>query len=82
MSAIVSHITGVYTACFTVCAAADQRRYQSSVLLAFVRGIHRWIPLTKAGDTIFIEKIYIWKCRVQNGGHLVSASLCLLELGW
>ena len=26
----------------TVCSGADQRKFQNSVLLAFVRGIHRW----------------------------------------
>ena len=26
--------------------------------------------------TIFIEKKSIWKCRLENAGHLVSASMC------
>ena len=42
MNAMASQITGVSSACSVVCSDADQRKYQSSVLLAFVRGIHPW----------------------------------------
>ena len=42
MSAMASQITGFSIVCSTVCSCADQRKYQSSVSLAFVRGIHRW----------------------------------------
>ena len=42
MSAMVSQITGVSTVYSTVFSRADQRRHQSSVSLAFVKGIHRW----------------------------------------
>ena len=41
MSGIPSQITGFSIAFSTVCSGADQRKYQSSVPLAFVRGIHR-----------------------------------------
>ena len=41
MSLMVSQITGVPIVCSTVCSGANQRRHQSSVSLAFVRGIHR-----------------------------------------
>ena len=41
MSAMVSQITGVSIVCSTVCSGADQRKYQSSTSLVFVRGIHR-----------------------------------------
>ena len=40
MSAMASRITGVAMVCSTVCS--DQRNYQSSAFLAFVRRIHRW----------------------------------------
>ena len=36
-----SQITGVSNVYSTVCSGADQRKHQSSVSLAFVRGIHR-----------------------------------------
>ena len=47
MSAMTSQITGVSIVCSTVCADADQRKHQSSMSLAFERGIHRRIPLAK-----------------------------------
>ena len=42
MSAIASHNTDVSTVYLTGCSGADQRKHQSSVSLAFMRGIHRW----------------------------------------
>ena len=42
MGAMVSQITGVSIVDWNVCSGADQRYYQSSASLAFVRGIHRW----------------------------------------
>ena len=44
MGAMASQITRL--AYSTVCLGADQRKHQSSASLAFVRGIHRWIPRT------------------------------------
>ena len=42
MSMMASQITDVSIVYSTVCSGADQRKHQSSALLAFVRGIHRW----------------------------------------
>ena len=42
MSVMVSQITGLTIACATVYSGVDQRKHQSSALLAFVRGIDRW----------------------------------------
>ena len=42
ISAMASQITGVSIVYSTVCSGADHRKHQSSVSLAFVRGIHRW----------------------------------------
>ena len=42
MSAMASQITGVLIVCLNVCSVADRRKHQSSMSLAFVRGIHRW----------------------------------------
>ena len=42
MSTMASQITGVLIVCLNVCSVADQRKHQSSMSLAFVRGIHRW----------------------------------------
>ena len=42
MVAIASQITSLTNVYSTVYSDADQRKYQSSASLAFVRGIHRW----------------------------------------
>ena len=42
MSTMVSQITGVSIVYSTVRSGADQRKYQSSASLSFVRGIRRW----------------------------------------
>ena len=49
MSAIASQITSLTVVYSSVYWGADQRKHQSSALLAFVWGIHRdrWIPRTK-----------------------------------
>ena len=41
MSAMASHIAGVAIVYSNVCSDTDERKYQSSASLAFVRGIHR-----------------------------------------
>ena len=41
MSVVASQITGVSIVYSNVCSGADQRKYQGSVSLIFVRGIHR-----------------------------------------
>ena len=41
MSTIASQIIGFSNVCTTVCSCTDQRKHQSTVSLAFVRGIHR-----------------------------------------
>ena len=43
MNAMTPHVTGVSIVCSTVGIGADQRKHQSSVSLAFVRRIHRWL---------------------------------------
>ena len=42
MSVMAYHITSLTIVYSTVYSGADQRKHQSSVSLAFVRGIHRW----------------------------------------
>ena len=42
MCAMVSQITSLRIVYSIVYSGADQRKHQSSTLLAFVRGIHRW----------------------------------------
>ena len=47
ITAISSQITSLTIVYSIVYSDADQRKHQSSVSLAFVRGIDRWIPRTK-----------------------------------
>ena len=42
MSTMASQITSVTIIYSSVYSGADQRKYQGSASLAFVRGIHRW----------------------------------------
>ena len=42
MSAVVSQITNVSSVSSTVCPGADQRKHQSSALVARCEGNHRW----------------------------------------
>ena len=42
MSAMASQITSLTIVYLTVDSGTDQRKYQNSASLAFVRGIHRW----------------------------------------
>ena len=42
MTAMASQITSLTIVYLTVYSDADQRKHQSSVSLAFVRGIHMW----------------------------------------
>ena len=46
MGTIASQITSLTIVYSTVYSGADQRKHQSSASLAFVWGIHRWIPRT------------------------------------
>ena len=76
MSALASQITGVLIVCLNVCSVADQRKHQSSMWLAFVRGIHRWQvnsphkgPVTRKMFP-FDDVIMAWKSSDEMGpGH-------------
>ena len=61
MVSMASQITSLTTVYSTVYSGADQRKHQSSVSLAFVRIVHRWIPRTNGQ--------YRWKCF-----HLMTSS--------
>ena len=60
MNTMASPITGVSIVCSIVGSGADQRKHQSSVSLAFVRGIPQWpanSPQTKDNNA---ENVSIW----------------------
>ena len=93
MGMMASQITSFTIVYSTVFSGADQRKHQSSALLAFVRGIHRqpvnsphkW-PITQkllTFDDDFMQCILfhsgkcIWNCRLKNVGYFVLASKSL-----
>ena len=47
MGAVASQIAGVSIVYSAVCTETDQRKYQSSASLAFVKGIHRWLVIRR-----------------------------------
>ena len=57
MDMMVSQITSISIVCSTIGSGADQRKYQSSVSLAFMRGIHRW-PLNSAHKGLVMQKMF------------------------
>ena len=57
MSAMAYHITSLTIVYSTVYSGADQRKHQSSVSLAFVRGIHRW-PVNSRTDGQWRRKCF------------------------
>ena len=69
MNVMASHITSVSIVCSTVCSGADQRKHQSSVPLASVRGIHRW-PVNCPHKGPVTRKIFpfddVIMCKIQD----------------
>ena len=57
ISTVASLITGVSIVYSTICSRANQRKHQSSVLLAFVRIIHRWpVNSPHKGNAVSVSK--------------------------
>ena len=75
-SMMASQISGVFIVYSTVCSGADQRKQQSSVALAFVRGIHRW-PVDSPHKGPVIGKMFPYEDIIMVlcclGGWLPSA---------
>ena len=63
MNAMASQITGISIVCSTVCSGID---HQISESLAFLKGIHRWIPPQRASNAGNISLwrrhnvVYVW----------------------
>ena len=57
MSAMASQITSLTIVYSTVYSGTDQRKHQSSALLAFVRGIH-WGPVNSLHKGPLTRKIF------------------------
>ena len=80
MSAMASQITSLMTVYWTVYSGADWRKHQSSVLLAFVRWIHRW-PVNSPHKGPVTRKMFpfddvIMERRVRITYHLRSPDDC------
>ena len=60
MSIMASQVTGVSIGYSTVCSGSNQRQYQSSTSLAFVRGIHRWPVNSPHQGPITPKRFFIW----------------------
>ena len=56
-SPMTYQITGVSMVYSTVCSGEDQRKHQSSVSLAFVRGIH-WSPVNSPHKRTVTRKVF------------------------
>ena len=65
MSVMASQITSVSSVCLTVSSGANQRKYQSSASLAFVRGIHRW-PVDSPHKGSVTRKMFHVSCFVSE----------------
>ena len=59
MIAMASQITSLTIVYSTVYLSTDERKYQSSASLAFVRGVHRW-PVNSPQRTSNAENVSIW----------------------
>ena len=78
-----SQITSVSIACLIIYAGADLRKHQSSVPLAFVRGIHRWpvnSPQQKASNADFFPFDDIIRPLLLLSGSLPWPSVGTLKL--
>ena len=75
MGAKASQIAGVSVVCLTVCSGADQRKYQSSASLAFVKGIHR-APVNPPHKGPVARKMFSFDDDIMYMSHTASMSLC------
>ena len=74
MSAITSQITGISIVYSTVCSGAGQRKHQSSVSLAFMRGIHRW-PLNSLHKGPVTRKMFPFDDGIMNLNWVITAAV-------
>ena len=65
---MASQITSLPIVYSTLYSDADQRKHQSSVSLAFVRGIHLWpVNSPDNGPCSYAENVSIWWCLHEDG---------------
>ena len=73
MSAMASQITGVSIACSAVRPGTEQRNYQSSASLAFVRGIHGWLVNSRHKGAV--TRNFLWRHHGYRTGQHISHKL-------
>ena len=71
MSAMASQITSFTIVYTTIYSGADQRKYQSSASLAFVRGIHRW-PVNSPHKGPIARKMFPFDDVIMSTGWYVN----------
>ena len=76
MSTMASQITGVLVVYSTVCSDAEQRKYQSSASLAFVRGI-RWWPVISPHKGPVTRKMFPFDDVIMGDRSACAVSVCL-----
>ena len=72
MSSMASQITSLTVICSTVYSGAVQRKYQSPVSLAFVRGIHRW-PVNSPHRGPVTRKMFPFDDVIIDGGYAMGS---------
>ena len=80
MGAIASQINSLMVVYLTVYSDADQRKYQSSVTLAFMRGIHREM-VNSPHKWPVMQKMFPFKDLIMYTGHhgICKIQITLLE---
>ena len=88
MSTMASQITSLTIIYSTINSVADQRKHQSSVSLAFVRGFHWW-PMNSPHKGPVMRKMFpsddvIMYCFVTDSLYIlpISCKVILPALGW
>ena len=72
MGTMDSQIVGVSIVCSAVCSRTDQRKYQNSASLAFVRGIHRW-PMNSPHKWPVTQKMFPFDDVIMRNGRALQA---------
>ena len=70
MASQINSLRIVYSTVYSVYSGADQRQYQSSASLAFVRGIHRW-PVNSPHKWPVTRKIW-WRHHAMHRVHWIT----------
>ena len=85
MTAMASQITSLMIVYSAVYSGRDERKYQSSASLAFVRGIHRWLVNSPHKGLVtwkmFAFDDVVMPCALRSKGYCryISLSVCPID---